>query len=159
MNIRLMEIEEPKFPYKFSASHDAYNAVKDYGRADRECFLVLFLNAANILIDCEPISVGCVDAAAVYRREVIRSALLHNASAIIIAHNHPSNDLTPSQADMDITRNIIAACMTVQIQFLDHIILGRDSYFSMADAGDLNPMTERVEGVLDKLEGRWPESG
>lgn len=153
MNIRLMEIEEPKFPYKFSTSRDAYKAVKDYGRADRECFLVLFLNAANILIDCEPLSVGTVDTAAVYQREVLRGAILRNASGIILAHNHPSNDLSPSQADKDITRTIMAACMTVQIRVLDHLILGRESYLSMADAGEIASMMTRVQGVLDRLEG------
>lgn len=153
MNIRLMEIEEPKFPYKFSTSRDAYNAVKDYGRADRECFLVLFLSASNNLIDCETLSIGCIDTAAVYQREVLRAALLHNASSIIVAHNHPSNDMTPSQADRDITRNIMAACMTVQIRLLDHLILGRESYLSMADAGEIESMTDRVKGVLDRLSG------
>ena len=58
---RLLEISEPKFPYKFASSSDAYKAVKDYGKADREVFLVLFLNAKNQLIDCEPLSVGAVD--------------------------------------------------------------------------------------------------
>jgi len=153
MNIRLMEIEEPKFPYKFSTSKDAYEAVKDYGRADRECFLVLFLNAANILIDCEPLSVGAVDTAAVYQREVLRAAILRNASSIILAHNHPSNDLSPSQADKDITRCIMAACMIAQIRVLDHLILGRTSFLSMADAGEIESMTKRVQGVLDRLEG------
>ena len=151
MNIRLMEIEEPKFPYKFSSSADVYKAVKDYGRADRECFLVLFLNAKNQLVDCETLSVGALDSAAVYPREVLKSAILRNASSVICAHNHPSGDCTPSQADLKITREIMAACLTVQISLLDHMILGRDSYLSMADSGHIDDMTERVTKTLEGL--------
>ncbi len=153
MMIRLMEIEEPKFPYHFKQSKDAYDALKDYGRADRECFLVLFLSANNQMIDCEVLSVGALNSAAVYPQEVLKSCILRNASALIVAHNHPSNDLTPSQADRDITRKIMAACMTVQINLLDHIIIGREGFYSMADSGQIEVMTERVTKALDSLEG------
>lgn len=153
MNIRLMEIEEPKFPYKFNESRDAWLALKDYGRADRECFLVLFLSPTHQMIDCEVLSIGALNSAAVYPREVLKSCLLRNASGLIIAHNHPSNDLTPSQADRDITRNIIAACMTLQITVLDHIIIGREGFYSMADSGHIETMTGRVKNTLDSLEG------
>ncbi len=153
MRIRLMEIEEPKFPYHFRQSKDAYDALKDYGKADREVFLCLFLNAKNQLIDCEVLSVGAIDSAAVYPREVLKSCILRNASSVIVAHNHPSGDLSPSQADLDITREIMAACLTVQIRLLDHIIIGRESFLSMADAGQIVEMTERVTTALDSLKG------
>ena len=119
MRIRLMEIEEPKFPYHFRQSKDAYDALKDYGKADREVFLCILLNA----------------------------------SSVIVAHNHPSGDLSPSQADLDITREIMAACLTVQIRLLDHIIIGRESFLSMADAGQIAEMTDRVTTALDSLKG------
>lgn len=150
MKIRIMEIEEPKFPYKFSTSADAHKAVKDYGKADRECFLVLFLNATNVLIDSEVLTVGALDTAAVYPREVLKSAILRNASSIIVAHNHPSGDLTPSRADIEITRQVMAACAIVQIRMLDHIILGRNTYLSMADSGEITNLHAEIKRDLTK---------
>ena len=153
MNIRLMEIEEPKFPYKFQSSKDAYEAVKDYGRADREVFLCLFLNTKNQLVDCEPISIGAISSASVYPREVLKSAILRNASSIILAHNHPSGDVTPSSADLDITTQIIWACESVQIRILDHIIIGRESFLSMADSGKLSELQSKVNTALSSFRG------
>ena len=151
MNIRLMEISEPKFPYRFKSSKDAFDAVKDYGKADREVFLVLFLNSQNQLIDCEPVFVGSVGTAAVYPGEVVKSALLRSATGIICAHNHPSGDCTPSGADIEITAGIMLACESVQIRMLDHIIIGRQSYVSMADNGTITDLEIKVVSAIKSM--------
>lgn len=150
---RLLEISEPKFPYKFRQSKDAYDALKDYGRADRECFLVLFLNTQNVLLDCEVIGVGAVDRAAVFVSEVIKAALLRGASSIICAHNHPSGDVTPSRADLEITAQIMLACESVQIRMLDHIIIGRSMFLSLADSDKLPELERKVEDALKCVGG------
>lgn len=154
MNIRLLEISEPKFPYKFSRSKDAYDAVKDYGRADREVFLVLLLNSQNILLACEPLSAGTVGTASVFPREVLRAAIIHNAESVILAHNHPSGDVTPSRADRDITGQIMLVCSAAGIHVLDHIIIGRETFLSMADGGDINTISQQVTNLLKGLEAK-----
>ena len=153
MNIRLLEIEEPKFPYKFSNSASVFKSVKDYGKADREVFLCLLLNSQSMLIDCEVISVGTVDCAAVYTREVVKAAIMRNASSVILAHNHPSGDLTPSHADLKITAQIMLACSSVEIKVLDHIIMGRDKFSSMADSGQIERIVEVTTKAILAVEG------
>lgn len=151
MNVRLLEITEPIYPYKLESSKDAHKAVKDYGRADREVFVVLFLDAKNMIKGCELLSVGAVNSAGVYPGEVVKSALLNSASSIICAHNHPSGDCTPSENDLNITAQIILACSAVQVRTLDHIILGRDCFLSMADSGKLAEIQSTVDRALDSI--------
>ncbi|MFC2167779.1 RadC family protein [Acidobacteriota bacterium] len=150
---RLLEITEPIYPYKLQSSKDAHKAVKDYGRADREVFVVLFLDAKNMIKKCEPLSIGAVDSAAVYPGEVVKSALLNSVSSIICAHNHPSGDCTPSGADLEITAQIMLACSTVGIRVLDHIILGRECFLSMADSGKLSELQDKVNSALASIRG------
>jgi len=152
VNIRLLEIEEPKFPYKFRQSKDAYEAVKDYGKADREVFLVLLLSSQSQMLACEPLTAGTVDSASVFPREVLRAAIIHNASAVILVHNHPSGDVTPSRADRNITSQIMLVCEAASIRVLDHIIIGRDKFLSMADSGEIEAQQLIVKAMLDSLE-------
>ena len=90
-----------------------------------EQFRILFLDRKNILIADEPQQVGTVDHVPVYPREVVKRALELNASAIILVHNHPSGDPTPSDADVDMTARIVRACMAVSISVHDHIVVGK----------------------------------
>ena len=148
---RLLEITEPIYPYKLQSSKDAHKAVKDYGRADREVFVVMFLNSQNMVMKCEPLSIGAVDSAAVYPGEVVKSALLNSASSIICAHNHPSGDCTPSAADLDITKQIALACRAVGVRILDHIILGRECFLSFSDSGKMGDINAAVDRALAAL--------
>ena len=91
-----------------------------------EQFRVLFLDRKNRLIADEILGQGTVDRAPVYPREILKRGLELEASALIIAHNHPSGDPTPSQADIDMTQKIIESCKTVDITVHDHLIIGRD---------------------------------
>jgi DNA repair protein RadC len=97
----------------------------------REQFRVLFLDKKNQLIVDEVMNEGSVDHAPVYPREVVRRALEVDASAVILAHNHPSGDPTPSNADIEMTRQVIEAARPLKIDVHDHMIIGRDGRASL----------------------------
>jgi len=97
----------------------------------REQFRILFLDKKNGLIADEVQQVGTVDHTPVYPREVVRRALELSATAIILVHNHPSGDPTPSRADIDMTRTIIDTARPLGIEVHDHIIIGRAGHASM----------------------------
>jgi DNA repair protein RadC len=101
----------------------------------REQFRVLFLDKRNSLIADEMLGQGTVDHAPVYPREVVRRALELSASAIILVHNHPSGDPTPSHADIDMTRQVVEAGRTLRIAVHDHLVVGRDGVASFKALG------------------------
>lgn len=101
----------------------------------REQFHVLFLDRKNKLIRDERMGDGTVDHAPVYPREVVRRALELQASALILVHNHPSGDPTPSSADIEMTRLIVEAARTMDISVHDHLIVGRDGHASLRQLG------------------------
>lgn len=118
----------------------SWQAVIDYLRADMaylsvERVRVLYLNARNMLIRNEPLSEGSVDEAAVYVREVIRRALDHGATAMILVHNHPSGDPQPSAQDIKLTREIADAARPLHISVHDHVIIGARGECSMRSMG------------------------
>lgn len=134
--MRIMELREIEFPVKLSKSADVFKVLDDLRCADRETFAVLHLNAKNVILSREIVSVGTIDSAAVYPREVLKSAILYNASSVILAHNHPSGDPAPSSNDKQITRDLIGTLLLAQIRTLDHVIVGHgDKSFSFADSG------------------------
>ena len=100
-------------------------------RAEREEFRVLFLDARNRLIADEVQGRGTIDHTPAYPREVVRRALELSAASIILLHNHPSGDPTPSRADVDMTKRIIAAAEPLGIVVHDHIVIGREGHASM----------------------------
>ncbi len=97
----------------------------------REQFRVLFLDKKNALVADEVQQSGTVDQTPVYPREVVRRALELSATAIILVHNHPSGDPTPSRADIEMTHKVIEACKPLAITVHDHIIIGRDGHASL----------------------------
>ncbi|ANS88159.1 DNA repair protein RadC (plasmid) [Vibrio scophthalmi] len=101
---------------------------------EREVFAVLFLDTQNQLLKFEVLFYGSIDSAAVYPREVVKRALTWNASAVILAHNHPSGVSTPSQADRRITRQLVDALALVDVRVLDHFIVG-ESITSFVERG------------------------
>lgn len=114
----------------------SWQAVLDYCRAaqgfdEKEQFRILFLDKRNQLLGDEVQQTGTVDHTPVYIREVVKRALELSASALILVHNHPSGDPTPSTADIDMTRQIVNAARPLGISVHDHIIVGRTGYFSM----------------------------
>jgi DNA repair protein RadC len=114
----------------------SWNDVIDYCRtsmafADKEQFRILFLDKRNQLISDEVQQTGTVDHTPVYPREVIKRALELSATAIILVHNHPSGDPTPSQADIQMTRAIVDIATPLGISVHDHIIVGKKGHASM----------------------------
>ena len=108
----------------------SWAALLDYcmaamARSQNEEFRVLFLDRKNVLLADEVQPRGTVDHAPVYPREIVRRALEHGAGAIILVHNHPSGDPTPSRADIDMTREIAAAAKALKIAVHDHLVIGR----------------------------------
>ena len=101
----------------------------------REQFRVLFLDKKNQLIADEVMNRGTVDHAPVYPREVVRRALELSASAVILVHNHPSGDPTPSAADIEMTRQVAAAARPLNIALHDHLVVGRDGVASFKALG------------------------
>lgn len=103
--------------------------------APREEFRVLFLDKKNRLIRDERLGQGTVDHAPVYPREVVRRALELSASALILLHNHPSGDPTPSAADVEMTRQIVAAARALNLVVHDHLVVGREGVASLKALG------------------------
>ncbi len=100
---------------------------------EREVFMVMFLDNQNHLIKKEKMFYGTINQATVYPREIIKEALKCNAAAIIVAHNHPSGNCTPSESDRILTKKIEMACDLVGIRFVDHIVVGKGDYFSFEE--------------------------
>jgi DNA repair protein RadC len=100
------------------------------GGASTENYRVLYLNKKNMLIADDLQDFGTVDQVPMYCREIMRRALFLKASGLVIAHNHPSGDSSPSQADIEITNRLDQACFSVNIKLIDHLILTKNDYFS-----------------------------
>lgn len=115
-------------------------AVKNYlqlliGNKAYESFAVLFLDVKNRLIASEELFRGTLSQASVYPREVVKSALRHNAAGIILAHNHPSGSCDPSNADITLTQTLKQALALVDIRVLDHFIVANPHVYSFAEHG------------------------
>lgn len=120
----------------------SWDALLDYchmtmAHRETEQFRVLYLDRKNVLIEDEEQARGTVDHVPVYPREVAKRALELNASALILVHNHPSGDPTPSQADIDMTCQIEQACNALGLTLHDHLIVGKSRELSFKSAGYL----------------------
>ena len=118
----------------------SWEALLDYcaaamSRTQTEEFRILFLDRKNVLLAEEVHQRGTVDHTPVYPREVVKRALELGASALILVHNHPSGDPTPSRADIAMTREIQAAAKTLKIELHDHLVIGRGSHASFKALG------------------------
>lgn len=106
----------------------------DMGEFAQESFQVLTLNSKNKLVNRHLVTLGLADASLVHPREVFRPAILDNASAVVLVHNHPSGDPQASMEDIRITRQLIAAGKLLDIKVVDHIIIG-DEHSSLRESG------------------------
>ena len=96
---------------------------------------MLYLNSRNQIIETDDLFQGTVNSSAISPRQVMESALRHNAVSLIFVHNHPSGNPEPSQNDRNVTRDLVHAAGVMQIKVLDHIIIGDNTYFSFAGKG------------------------
>lgn len=101
---------------------------------DLEVFAVMFLNSQHQLIEYREMFQGTIDSANVYPREILKTVLKANASAVIFAHNHPSGSPTPSEADKRITRRLVDALALIDVRVLDHVVVGKTA-ISFAEEG------------------------
>lgn len=104
---------------------------------EREEFHVMLLTNKHSLIDCDCLFQGTINASSVYPREIVKYALKHNASAVVLCHNHPSGDVAPSTADIAITKRLQEALELIDVRLLDHIIVGGNNALSMAESGHI----------------------
>jgi DNA repair protein RadC len=102
-----------------------------------EVFAILCLSTKHRVIAYHEVSRGTIDATLVHPREVFKAALLANAATIVLAHNHPSGEPTPSPDDLQLTRQLVAAGMLLGVEVLDHIIVGDAGYYSFKQCGCL----------------------
>jgi DNA repair protein RadC len=108
----------------------------EIGGLDKEVFFVLYLDSQQRLIDANIEFTGSICQSAVYPREVVKSALKKGASHVVLSHNHPSGDLTPSEADKRITRTLREALALIDVRVVDHIIVGQSQTLSMLETGN-----------------------
>ncbi len=125
------------------SSHDVWNWLGlEMVQLSSECVKVMVLNVRRELLAVETITQGILNESLTHPREIFRPAFFHQGYGIILVHNHPSGDPTPSRSDYEVTQQIQKAGMTLDIPLLDHVILGRGpkeeaSYYSFRDAGIL----------------------
>jgi len=123
-------------PPRVHGPEDIYHLLHPLLRdADREHFYVVLLSTKNHVLAVELVSVGSLSASIVHPREVFKPAIVASAAAIVVAHNHPSNDVTPSREDIEFTRRLAKAGELLGIRVLDHVIVCDGSYASLREAG------------------------
>lgn len=125
---------------EISTSDEVYNLFKKYWSEQmsyREEFVILLLNRANRVIGFTKISEGGTAGTIVDPKMVFQAALKSNATSIILGHNHPSGNLKPSQADLNITQKLVNAGKFLDLNILDHLILTEKGYYSFADSGNI----------------------
>lgn len=118
------------------------NAVRQFlsikmATREQEVFACLFLNNKHRILQYEELFFGTIDSSAVHPREVVKRALHHNAAAVILAHNHPSGDPEPSRADEAVTERLKEALSLVEVNVLDHLVMGGTQSVSLAERGML----------------------
>ena len=116
----------------------------------KEVFTVIYLDSSHAILGSEIVAEGTINVNTVYPRELIQQALTKNAAAVIVAHNHPSGSLSPSAQDMQLTRTIALLGSMMQIQLLDHILIGNGSY-SFADHGLMTEIREQCRETMESL--------
>ena len=126
------ECDQPEKAAEYWHQHIASKPEFDW---DKECFVVLLLNTRRRVKGHHVVSVGCLDSTVVHCREVFRVAIVAAASAVVMMHNHPSGDPSPSEADIKVTRDLIRAGQLLKLDVLDHVIIGRDQHQSLRSLG------------------------
>ena len=100
-----------------------------------ECFVVLLLNTRRKIKGHQLVAIGTQDSVLVHPREVFRTAIITAASAVMVMHNHPSGESSPSQADIRITRDLLRAGQLLKMELLDHVIVGNGNFSSLRELG------------------------
>ncbi len=140
IKVKSLEVREIEYTYdkrpKINSMDDVVQIVKPMiADANKEFFMALYLNTKNGVLKKEVISIGSLNANIVHPREIFKTACMISASSIIVAHNHPSGDPTPSREDIEITKKLAEAGKMMGIELLDHVILGYDRNYGFKESG------------------------
>lgn len=139
--VSLKLVKENSFLYpdrNVKSPDDAYKLlIKFLADIDREYFLVVCLDTKNQPTAINICHIGSLNTSIVHPREVLKPAILSNSASIIVAHNHPSNDPTPSREDIEVTRRLVEAGKIIGIDVLDHLIICADKFISLKEKGHL----------------------
>lgn len=127
---RALEVEDNNLP-TINGAKDAVAQLQELRTAKKEHFVVLYLNARNQLIHKETISIGTINASLVHPREVFKPAIDHLAVGIVIAHNHPSGGVNPSEADIMLTGRLADAGRLMGVELVDSLVITKDSFQSI----------------------------
>ncbi|MEC2055484.1 DNA repair protein RadC [Peribacillus psychrosaccharolyticus] len=137
--VSLRMVKQSSILYKnrqIKSPEDGYQLMKEFlGEADREYFVVVCLDTKNQPTNINICHVGSLNASIVHPRECFKPAILSNAASIMVYHNHPSFDPSPSREDCEVTRRLVEAGKILGIDVLDHIIMGGDRYVSLKEKG------------------------
>ncbi|API90674.1 MULTISPECIES: RadC family protein [Virgibacillus] len=129
---------QPEERYVIRSPEDGADYVMEELRSlNQEHFVALFLNTKNQIIHRQTIFIGSLNASIVHPREVYREAVKRSAASVIVAHNHPSGDPTPSQEDIYVTRRLVESGKMIGIELIDHLIIGNRNYVSLKEKGYL----------------------
>lgn len=132
-------VKESSISYKsrkINSPADVADLLRDFiGDPDREMMIVVCLDTKSQPTNISIVSIGTLNSSLVHPRELFKIAILANSNSIIIAHNHPSSDTTPSQEDIQVTKRLVAAGEILGIEILDHVILGDNQYASLKERG------------------------
>ncbi|GGA85937.1 UPF0758 protein YsxA [Ornithinibacillus halotolerans] len=129
---------KPNERYVIRSPEDGADYVMEEMRnLNQEHFVAIFLNTKNQIIHRQTIFIGSLNASIVHPREVFREAVKRSAASIIVAHNHPSGDPTPSQEDIHVTRRLVESGKMIGIELLDHLIIGDRKFVSLKEKGYL----------------------
>jgi len=129
---RALEVEDNNLP-TINSAKDAVAQLQELRTAKKEHFVALYLNARNQLIYKEAISIGTLNASLIHPREVFKSAIDHLAASILVAHNHPSGSLEPSEDDLAVTKRLQEAGKILGIEVVDHVIVTRNGSASLKE--------------------------
>lgn len=132
---RISQFSGPQRPVIRSPDDAACLVMEEMRHLDREHFRALLLNTKNQVIGADKVSVGTLNSSTVHPRELFRNAIKRSAASVILVHNHPSGDPTPSREDLDVTGRLIEAGRIIGIEVLDHIIIGDNKYISLKAKG------------------------
>ena len=120
---------------KITGAHDVLPLLQDIAGRTQEHFVCISLNGANELIEKRIVTVGLLDRSQVHPREVFADVIADRAAAVILAHNHPSGDLRPSDADLRMHNQLVEAAKILGLRVLDHVIVGKKGHYSFQESG------------------------
>lgn len=126
---------QPFVGIQYTSSNQVYQAFQHLASMPIETFLVLHLDNKNRMVGMTTCSIGSMTASLVHPRDVFRPAIANLTAGLILIHNHPSGDPSPSQEDIQITSRLCEVGKLIGIRVLDHVVIGQNRYFSFADQG------------------------